>query len=84
MSLEEIPKEKLLWMYEMMVTIRLNEEKAAEYFAAGKIPGFVHLYVGEEAVAVGVIAVLRRDDVIASTHRGHGHFIAKGDSLRAL
>lgn len=84
LSVEEIPKEKLLWMYEKMLTIRISEEKAAEYFAAGKIPGFVHLYAGEEAVAVGVMANLRPDDVITSTHRGHGHFIAKGGSLKAM
>ncbi len=80
----EIPKDKLLWMYEMMVRIRYNEERAAEYFAAGKIPGFVHLYAGEEAVAVGVIANLRPGDYITSTHRGHGHFIAKGGDLKGM
>ncbi len=84
MSLEEIPKERLLWMYEMMLRIRRSEERVAEYFAAAKIPGFVHLYIGEEAVAVGVMAHLRDDDYISSTHRGHGHFIAKGGSLKAL
>ena len=84
MSIEEIPREKLLWMYEMMLRIRRSEERVAEYFAAGKIPGFVHLYIGEEAVAVGVMAHLREDDYISSTHSGHGHFIAKGGSLKEL
>ncbi len=68
----------------MMLRIRRSEERVAEYFAAGKIPGFVHLYIGEEAVAVGVMAHLRDNDYISSTHRGHGHFIAKGGSLKGL
>ncbi|HEU97381.1 MAG TPA: thiamine pyrophosphate-dependent dehydrogenase E1 component subunit alpha [Fervidicoccus fontis] len=71
-------------MYEMMVKIRRNEEEASKHFAQGKIPGFVHLYMGEEAVAVGAMANLRDDDVITSTHRGHGHFIAKGGSLKEM
>ncbi|MDK2782573.1 MAG: acetoin:2,6-dichlorophenolindophenol oxidoreductase subunit alpha [Thermococcaceae archaeon] len=81
--MEEIPKEKLLWMYETMVKIREHEERVAELFARGKIPGFVHLYTGEEAVATGVMAHLSKDDFIASTHRGHGHFIAKGGDIKA-
>lgn len=83
MPIEEIPKETLLWMYETMVRIRVHEERVAELFAQGKIPGFVHLYVGEEAVAVGVMANLRKDDFITSTHRGHGHYIAKGGCIKA-
>ncbi|EHR77888.1 acetoin:2,6-dichlorophenolindophenol oxidoreductase subunit alpha [Thermococcus litoralis DSM 5473] len=79
----EIPKEKLLWMYETMVKIREHEERVAELFAQGKIPGFVHLYIGEEAVATGVMAHLRKEDFITSTHRGHGHFIAKGGNIKA-
>jgi len=74
----EIPKEKLLEMYRTMVRIRCFEERVAAEFAAGKIPGSVHLYIGEEAVAVGAMAHLRKDDYILSTHRGHGHLIAKG------
>jgi len=84
LSKEEIPKEKLLWMYETMVRIRKSEEEASKHFAQGKIPGFVHLYIGEEAVAVGAMANLRDEDVITSTHRGHGHFIAKGGDLKEL
>lgn len=79
-----ISKELALWMYERMALIREFEEKVREYFAAGKIPGFVHTYVGEEAVAVGVCANLRPDDYITSTHRGHGHCIAKGCDVRLM
>ncbi|SEV99751.1 thiamine pyrophosphate-dependent dehydrogenase E1 component subunit alpha [Natrinema salifodinae] len=61
-----------------MVTIRAFDEEAGERFADGEIPGFVHLYIGEEAVGVGACAALDPDDYIASTHRGHGHCIAKG------
>ena len=82
MAVEEIPKEKLLWMYETMVRIRVHEERVAELFAQGKVPGFVHLYVGEEAVATGVMANLRKEDFITSTHRGHGHYIAKGGDIK--
>jgi pyruvate dehydrogenase E1 component alpha subunit len=84
MATEEIPKEKLLWMYKTMVRIRVHEERVAELFAKGKVPGFVHLYVGEEAVATGVMAAgLRKEDFITSTHRGHGHYIAKGGDIKA-
>jgi len=61
-----------------MLTIRAFDETAGERFADGEIPGFVHLYIGEEAVGVGTCAALAADDYIASTHRGHGHCIAKG------
>jgi len=61
-----------------MVTIRAFDEEAGDRFADGEIPGFVHLYIGEEAVGVGACASLDPDDYIASTHRGHGHCIAKG------
>ena len=77
----EITKAKLLSFYKTMVTIRTFEEKAAELFAAGKLPGFVHLYIGEEAVATGVCANLTDKDYITSTHRGHGHLIAKGGKI---
>lgn len=79
-----IEKEKLLWMYGNMLTIRRFEERVSELFAAGKIPGFVHLYIGEEAVATGVCANLRKDDFITSTHRGHGHLISKGGDLKLM
>lgn len=83
MTVEEISKEKLFWMYETMVEIRVHEERVAELFAQGKIAGFVHLYSGEEAVATGVMANLRNEDFITSTHRGHGHYIAKGGDIKA-
>ena len=73
-----IAKEKLIDMYRTMVRIRVFEERVRKEFAAGNIPGFVHLYTGEEAVAVGACANLRPGDYITSTHRGHGHVIAKG------
>jgi pyruvate dehydrogenase E1 component alpha subunit len=74
----EVQQDKLLDMYRMMVRIRTFEERVAKEFATGKMPGFVHLYTGEEAVAAGACATLRPDDYITSTHRGHGHLIAKG------
>lgn len=74
----EIAREKLIDMYRTMLRIRVFEERVRKEFAAGHIPGFVHLYSGEEAVAVGACANLSADDYITSTHRGHGHLIAKG------
>ncbi|QBD81655.1 thiamine pyrophosphate-dependent dehydrogenase E1 component subunit alpha [Ktedonosporobacter rubrisoli] len=79
-----LDKAHLLKMYEQMMTIRQFEERAGREFAAGKIPGFVHLYAGEEAVAVGVCAHLTDEDFITSHHRGHGHCIAKGVDIRAM
>jgi len=73
-----IEKEKLIDMYRKMVRIRKFEDRVRTEFASGKLPGFVHLYAGEEATAVGACASLRPDDYITSTHRGHGHLIAKG------
>jgi len=80
----EIKSQQLIDFYKTMVTIRKFELKAAELFAAGKMPGFVHLYVGEEAVATGVCANLNDKDFITSTHRGHGHLIAKGGKLELM
>ena len=76
--------EKMIELYKNMVTIRRFEEKVSELFAKGAIPGFVHLYIGQEAVAVGVCANLRKEDYIVSTHRGHGHCIAKGANLNKM
>ena len=73
-----IDKEKMIWMFRTMVRIRRFEERVAREFADGNIPGSVHLYIGEEAVATGAIAHLKKEDYIMSTHRGHGHLIAKG------
>ncbi len=69
---QTLDKSTLLRMYEQMKTIREFEERAGKEFASGKVPGFVHLYAGEEAVAVGVCAHLTDDDFITSHHRGHG------------
>jgi TPP-dependent pyruvate/acetoin dehydrogenase alpha subunit len=71
-------------MYAAMLRIRRFEERVRELYAAGRIPGFIHLSVGQEGVAVGVGAALRRDDYLLSTHRGHGHLLAKGGSPRGL
>ena len=68
-------------MYRDMLRIRRFEEKLAEENAQGNIPGLLHLYVGEEAVAVGACSALGKNDYITSTHRGHGHCIAKGGEL---
>jgi pyruvate dehydrogenase E1 component alpha subunit len=80
----EITKETLLWAYERMRLIREFEDRLHTDFAAGKIPGFVHLYAGEEAVATALCAHLRDDDFLTSTHRGHGHCIAKGVDIRSM
>ncbi len=74
----------LLSLYKNMVTIRQFETMAMEYFAAGQIPGFIHLSIGQEASAVGVCSTLRKDDYISTTHRGHGHIIAKGADLKRM
>ena len=74
----QLSREELVKAYGAMATIRRFEERVQEEFSKGGIPGFVHLYAGEEASAVGVCSHLRDEDYIASTHRGHGHSIAKG------
>src|SRR5512138_4014862 len=74
----QLNRDDLLRAYRQMKTIREFEERVHVEFANGAIPGFVHLYAGEEASAVGVCLHLTKDDYIASTHRGHGHCIAKG------
>ena len=68
-----IKEEKLIRMYTTMLTIRRFEERVAAEFKKGSIPGVVHSYIGQEAIAVGVCAHLRKDDRIVSNHRGHGH-----------
>jgi acetoin:2,6-dichlorophenolindophenol oxidoreductase subunit alpha len=73
--------EQYLHMYQQMVQIREFEEKVDELYRSAKMPGLAHLYIGEEAVAVGVCQALRREDYITSTHRGHGHCLAKGASV---
>ncbi|MGA8942851.1 MAG: thiamine pyrophosphate-dependent dehydrogenase E1 component subunit alpha [Thermoactinomyces sp.] len=79
-----ISREKAMWMYQKMVEIRKFEDQVHELFMRGKLPGFVHLYAGEEAVAVGVCAHLSNRDYITSTHRGHGHCIAKECDLNGM
>ncbi|WP_047152960.1 thiamine pyrophosphate-dependent dehydrogenase E1 component subunit alpha [Aneurinibacillus tyrosinisolvens] len=79
-----LSQEKAHWMYKKMLEIRKFEDRVHELFAQGILPGFVHLYAGEEAVAVGVCAHLTDQDSITSTHRGHGHCIAKGCDLNGM
>src|SRR5437879_11224209 len=73
-------RDQYLTMYAQMYRIRVFEEHVNELYTSGKMPGLAHLYIGEEAVAVGVCQALRPDDYITSTHRGHGHCLAKGAS----
>ena len=82
---EKIPRDVALRLYETMSRIRKFEEAVVDLYARGKLPGFLHTYIEEEAVAAGVCADLRLDDKIISTHRGHGHMIAKGaDTSRMM
>ena len=80
----EIAREALLDAYRQMRMIRSFEEKLEELVKAGKLGGFLHLYAGEEAVAVGVCANLSDTDIVTSTHRGHGHCIAKGVDINGM
>ena len=79
-SVENLQRELWLRMYRKMVAIRLFEGQVNELYTRALMPGLAHLYIGEEAVAVGVCEGLERDDYITSTHRGHGHCLAKGAS----
>jgi TPP-dependent pyruvate/acetoin dehydrogenase alpha subunit len=85
-AVASLPKEKLLRMYELMQASRKWETTMKDLFLGGKegLYGFFHSYVGEEAVAVGAMGTLNDDDYIASTHRGHGHLIAKGGDLNRM
>ncbi|HYY57056.1 MAG TPA: pyruvate dehydrogenase (acetyl-transferring) E1 component subunit alpha [Pyrinomonadaceae bacterium] len=78
--IEEIDRETLLHMLYQMVLIRRFEEKSAEAYSLGKIGGFCHLYIGQEAVAVGALSALREDDYVLTSYRDHGHALAKGMS----
>ncbi len=86
--MSEVParldEEYWLGLYELMFRIRCFEEAADDLYTRGQMPGIAHLYIGEEAVAVGVCSVLRDDDYITSTHRGHGHCLAKGADVRRM
>jgi pyruvate dehydrogenase E1 component alpha subunit len=75
-------KDLLLKMYYLMVKIRRVEERLLDLFAQGKIPGFIHVSIGQEAVPVGICSALRPDDYISNTHRGHGQALAKGADLK--
>ena len=76
-----VKPEQWLRIYRQMLKIRVFEENVNELYTSAKMPGLAHLYIGQEAVAVGVCEALRRDDYISSTHRGHGHCLAKGAKL---
>jgi len=80
----EVPQDTLLDLYRTMVIIRTFEQRVQDLYARGHIPGLAHLYLGEEAVAAGVCANLGPEDYITSTHRGHGHVIAKGADLKPM
>lgn len=80
----DVPVTDQLNMLRLMYRIRRFEERLIELHKVGSLPGFVHLYIGEEAIAVGVCAALRLDDRITSTHRGHGHLIAKGAEVSRM
>lgn len=84
MAKEKYTKELAEKLYETMSTIRKFEESVKHDFLAGEIPGFTHVYIGEEAIATGVCAALRDTDLIASTHRGHGHCVAKGADVKRM
>jgi TPP-dependent pyruvate/acetoin dehydrogenase alpha subunit len=84
LSPKSLGKERALALYRQMLMIRRSEEQLVKLYAAGKIFGACHTYIGEEAVATGVCAHLRYDDVVFSTHRGHGHALAKGVPPREL
>src|SRR5690348_5279785 len=83
-SVSGLSREELADAYRTMRTIRAFEDRLHVEFATSEIPGFVHLYAGEEAIAAGIIGQLNEDDFIASTHRGHGHAIAKGCDVKAM
>ena len=83
-SIPGLDTKELSDAYRTMRTIRAFEDRVHIEFATGEIPGFVHLYAGEEAIAAGMVGQLNEDDFIASTHRGHGHAIAKGCDVKAM
>jgi TPP-dependent pyruvate/acetoin dehydrogenase alpha subunit len=78
MKQEKLSRKQKLALFKTMLTVRAFEKKAGELFQQNLIPGFIHLSIGEEGSSVGTCSVLRKDDYVASTHRGHGHLIAKG------
>ncbi len=82
--MDKLNSKVVKYFYTTMIRIRKFEETINEYFLKGEIPGFVHLYIGEEAIGTGVCANLRDTDFITSTHRGHGHTIAKGAKVKYM
>lgn len=82
--MEKMTKQQAEWIYKTMNDIRNFEDTVHQIFTTGEIPGFVHLYAGEESIATGVCAHLTEKDYITSTHRGHGHCIAKGCDLDGM
>ena len=81
---QDIAVDVVVDIYTRILRIRRFEEEVARLFRQGQLPGFVHLYIGEEAVAAGVCAALTDEDTIISTHRGHGHVIAKGGDIKRM
>jgi pyruvate dehydrogenase E1 component alpha subunit len=81
MPVPQLSRKEAVGLYRCMVRIRTAEEEAGGAMEGGQMPGSLHLYVGQEAIAAGVCAHLRDTDQITSTHRGHGHLIAKGGEL---
>ena len=84
MNHDGISLDTILDIYTRVLRIRRFEEEVGKLFKQGQLPGFVHLYIGEEAVAAGVCAALTDQDTIISTHRGHGHVIAKGGDIKRM
>ena len=81
---EQLKPKTLVDLYKLMVKIRFHEEAIKVLFTQGKIGGTTHLCIGQEAVPAGIISQLRSDDFISSTHRGHGHMLAKGGELKPM
>src|SRR5262245_7844655 len=84
LEVRDISTDTILDIYQRILRIRRFEEEVGRLFKNGQLPGLVHLYIGEEAVGAGVCAALRDDDYITSTHRGHGHVIAKGGDVKRM
>lgn len=84
MATQTVPPEIIMDIYQRILRIRRFEEEVGKLFKQGQLPGFVHLYIGEEAIGAGVCAALRDNDYITSTHRGHGHVIAKGGDMNRM